>query len=234
MFVSNSGGAYIFVQTAFVTPIVLSELVFYNNTQQGIWFPALDARNSDTLLTMSNSSFANNGNGGIVCAVLSENSGKKVNIVVEHSNFTNNSASTASGSAVYFHLDTNDNNAYIVSIQYCNFTNNNNQTLLIFTSESRMSLHLVIINEVLVMGSQMTGSPSGGGAVSVVLNGLMNNTFIINNVTFLSNHYMEVAGGALYIKTANTFNQVYIQGRPEKLRGPGQRVKVGPFTQVVR
>ena len=24
------------------------------------------------------------------------------------------------------------------------------------------------------------------------------------------------------------------QGRPEKLRGPGQRVKVGPFTQVVR
>ena len=24
------------------------------------------------------------------------------------------------------------------------------------------------------------------------------------------------------------------QGRPEKLRGPGQRVKVGPLTQVVR
>ena len=24
------------------------------------------------------------------------------------------------------------------------------------------------------------------------------------------------------------------QGCPEKLRGPGQRVKVGPFTQVVR
>ena len=27
---------------------------------------------------------------------------------------------------------------------------------------------------------------------------------------------------------------VHDQGRPEKLRGPGQRVKVGPFTQVVR
>ena len=26
----------------------------------------------------------------------------------------------------------------------------------------------------------------------------------------------------------------YEQGRPEKLRGPGQRVKVGPLTQVVR
>ena len=25
-----------------------------------------------------------------------------------------------------------------------------------------------------------------------------------------------------------------LQGRPEKLRGPGQRVKVGPFTQVIR
>ena len=24
------------------------------------------------------------------------------------------------------------------------------------------------------------------------------------------------------------------QGRPEKLRGPGQRVKVGPLTQVIR
>ena len=65
------------IQTAFVAPIVLSELVFYNNTQ-GIWFPSLDARDSDTLLTMSNSSFTNNGNGGIVCAVLSENSGKKL------------------------------------------------------------------------------------------------------------------------------------------------------------
>ena len=210
VFVSNSGGAHIFVQTAFVAPIVLSELVFYNNTQQGILFPLLDARNSDTLLTMSNSSFTNNGNGGIVCAVLSMNTGKKVTIVVEHSNFTNNSASGTSGSAVYFHLDTNDNSDYIVSIQYCNFTNNNNQTVLIYTSESRISSHVVIISEVLVMGSQMTGNPSGGGVVSVVLNGLMNNTFIINNVTFLSNKYMEVAGGALYIKTANTNNQVNI------------------------
>ena len=210
VFVSNSGGAYILVQTAFVAPIVLSELVFYNNTQQGIWFPSLDARNSDTLLIMSNSSFTNNGNGGIVCAILSENSGKKVNIAVEHSNFTNNSASTTSGSAVYFHLDTSDSSVYIVSIQYCNFTNNKNQTVWIFTSESRMSSHSVTINEVLVMGSQMTGSSSGAGAVSVVLNGLMNNTIIINNVTFLSNNYMEVAGGALYIKTANTFNYVYI------------------------
>ena len=121
--------------------------MFYNNTQKGIWFPSLDARNNDTFLTVSNSSFTNNGNGGIVCAVLSENvlTNKKVNIVVEHSKFSNNSASTASGSAVYFHLDTNDNNAYNVSIQYCNFTNNNNQTVLIFTSESRMSSHVVII-----------------------------------------------------------------------------------------
>ncbi|XP_065915104.1 uncharacterized protein [Dysidea avara] len=211
VFVSNSGGASISVQTAFVAPIVLSELVFNNNIQQGILFPLLDARNNDTLLTMSNSSFTNNGNGGIVCAVLSENSDKKkVNIVVEHSNFTNNSASTASSSAVYFHLNTNDYNDYTVSIQYCNFTNNSNQTVLIFTSESRISSHLVIINEVLVMGSQMTGSPYGGGAVSVVLNGLMNNTFIINNVKFSSNKYMEVAGGALYIKTANANNRVHI------------------------
>ena len=78
VFVSNSGRAYIFVQTAFVAPIVLSELVFYNNTQQGILFPSLDARDSATLLTISNSSFTNNGNGGIVCAVLSMNTGKKV------------------------------------------------------------------------------------------------------------------------------------------------------------
>ena len=31
-------------------------------------------------------------------------------------------------------------------------------------------------------------------------------------------------------KAGRCFNQ----GHPEKLRGPGQRVKVGPFTQVVR
>ena len=73
-----------------------------------------------------------------------------------------------------------------------------------------MSSHVVIINEVLVMGSQMTGSPSGGGAVSIILNGLMNNTFIITNVRLLSNNYMGVAGGSLYIKTANTNNHVTI------------------------
>ena len=30
------------------------------------------------------------------------------------------------------------------------------------------------------------------------------------------------------------FQHIDGQGRPEKLRGPGQRVKVGPLTQVVR
>ena len=32
----------------------------------------------------------------------------------------------------------------------------------------------------------------------------------------------------------NKFCCTVLQGRPEKLRGPGQRVKVGPLTQVVR
>ena len=209
-FLSNSGGAYIYVLTSFVGPIVLSELVFFNNTLQGVWFPTLDASHSDTFLTLSNSSFTKNGNGGIVCAIHSAKPGYKAIILVEHSNFTNNSASTASSSAAAFHLATNDDSAYIISIQYCNFINNNNGTVNIFTSQSRMSSHMVIVNEVLVMGSQMTGSPTGGGVVSIALNGLMNNTFIITNVTFLSNNYMGVAGGALFLKTANTINNVHI------------------------
>ena len=209
VFLSNSGGAYVLVQTAFVVSIVLSELVFSKNIQ-GIWFPSLDASSSDVFLTLSNSSFTNNRNGGIVCDILSRNPDNKVTIVVEHSNFTNNSASTASSSAVAFHLATSDNSAFIVSIQHCNFINNNNGTVSIFTTESSMSSHLVIINEVLVMSSHTIGSPTGGGAVSIVLNSLMNNTFIITKVRFISNNYKGVAGGALYIKTANTFNNVSI------------------------
>jgi len=211
-FLSNSVGSNVFVRATFVAPIILSELVVYNNTHQGIWFQTLDACYGDMFLTLSNSSFTNNGNGGIVCIVLSENSNENlVNIRVEHSNFTNNNASFASSSAVYFHLATNDQNDYIVYIQYCNFINNNNGTIWIFTTESKLSSHLVIINEVLVMGSEMIGSPTGGGAVSVVLNGLSNNTFNITKVTFLFNDYMGIAGGALYIKTADTYNNVSIR-----------------------
>jgi len=209
VFLSNSLGANIFVQASFIAPIVLSKLVFSNNTHQGILLPTLDA--SHISLTLSNTSFTNNGNGGIVCAILSENSDKKMaNIRLEHSNFTNNSASTAYSSAVYFHLATNDNSVYNVSIEYCNFTNNNNGTIWIFTTESKLSLYLVIIKEVLVTGSQMIGNPTGGGAVSVILNGFMNNTIIINSVKFLSNNYMGVAGGALYIKTTNGNGLFYI------------------------
>jgi len=210
VFLSNSGGAHIYISTSSLAPIVLSELVFYNNTEQGIWFPILDASKSGTFMTVTKSSFTNNGNGGIVCNIHSVKPGYNVSILVEHSNFANNSASTTSSSAAAFHLATNDNSTYIVFIQYCNFINNNNGAVRIFTSESRMSLHLVIFDEVLVMGSQIISSPIGGGAVSVFLNGLMNNTFIITNVTFLSNNYMGVAGGALYIKTANTYNNVSI------------------------
>ncbi|XP_065919072.1 uncharacterized protein [Dysidea avara] len=209
-FLSNSGGAYIYVLTSFVGPIVLSELVFFNNTQQGVWFPTFDVSHSDTFLTLSNSSFTKNGNGGIVGAIRSAKPGNRVAILVEHSNFTNNSASTERSSAAAFHLATNDNGAYTVSIQYCNFINNNNGTVKIFTTQSRMSSHMVIVNEVLVMGSQMTGSPTGGGVISIILNGLMNNTFIITNVNFLSNNYMGIAGGALFLKTANTINNVNI------------------------
>jgi len=210
VFVSNSAGANIYIQTYSVASIVLSELVFSNNTHQGIKFPKLDAY--ETFLILSNSSFTKNGDGAIVCVVLSENSGTRVaNIRVEHSNFTNNSASSVSSSAVYCHLDTNDNSIYNVLIEYCDFTNNNNGTIWIFTTESKLSLHLVAINKVQVMGSQMLGSPNGGGAVSVILNGLMNNTFLITNVKFLSNNYMGVAGGALFTKTTNGGSRVYIK-----------------------
>ena len=41
---------------------------------------------------------------------------------------------------------------------------------------------------------------------------------------------MGMAGSGDY--RARSYMEV--QGRPEKLRGPGQRVKVGPLTQVVR
>jgi len=209
-FLSNSGGAYVLIETAFVAPIILSELEFNDNTQQGFWFPTLGASHSDTSLILSNSSFTNNGDGGLVCSTHSKNLNNKFTIVVEYSNFTNNSASTVSSSAAAFHFNTYDNSVYAVCIQYCNFINNSNGTVSIFTTESRMSSHLVMINKVLVMDSQMKGSPTGGGAVSIVLNGLLNNTFIITNVHFSSNNYIGVSGGALYIKTANTFNNVSI------------------------
>ena len=208
-FLSNSGGACVYIDAANLAPIILNDLIFFNNTNRGIWFPSLNGPH--IFLTLSNSSFTNNKDGGIIGTIVNSVKGNYiVNIVLEHSNFTNNSAATAANNVVGFHIATTDNSAYIVSIQHCKFLNNINGTVNIFTTESRTSCNLVLINEVLVMGSQTIGSPAGGGAVSVVLNGLWNNTFRITNVQFISNNYTGIAGGALYIATANTENDVHI------------------------
>jgi len=209
-FSSNSGGAYVYIDAANVAPIVLTDLIFFNNTNQGIWFPSLNAAHDNIFLTLSNSFLLNNSDGGIICTILSEDQNKKVDIVLEHSNFTNNSVTTAANNVVGIHIATMDNSAYIISIQHCNFLNNINGTVNIFTTESRMSSTLVLVNNVLVMGSHTLGSPTGGGAVSIVLGGLMNNTIRIRNTTFISNNYTGITGGALYIGTANTENDVYL------------------------
>ena len=49
-----------------------------------------------------------------------------------------------------------------------------------------------------------------------------------NNVTLLK---VIISGNFIITVPQSPY---YRQGRPEKLRGPGQRVKVGPLTQVVR
>jgi len=209
-FLSNSGGAYLYIDAANLAPIVLTDLIFFNNTNQGIWFPFLNAAHGDVLLTLSVSSFTNNRDGGIICTIVNENQKLKVNILLEHSNFTNNSATTDSNNVVGFYIATTDNSAYTISIQHCNFLNNINGTINIFTTESRISPNLVLVNEVLVMGSHTVGNPTGSGAVSIVLNCLMNNTIRITNARFMSNNYTGITGGALYVGTANTENDVYL------------------------
>ena len=209
-FLSNSGGAYVYIDVSILAPIILSELTFSDNSNQGIWFRSLDVAHSSTSLILSNSSFTNNRDSGMVCIVISENEGHAVNIVVQNSNFTNNSAYTISSSAILVQISAIDRADYIVSIQHSSFINNSNGTINIGTSENRFSSHAVVFNEVVVMGSQTMGSSTGGGAVSIDLNGLQNNTVSITNTRFISNNYVGIAGGALYVGTANTKNNVYI------------------------
>ena len=209
-FLSNSGGAYVYINAASLAPIVLSDLIFHNNTNQGIWFPSLDAVHTDVSLMLSNSSFTNNRDGGIICTVLSQEQHHLVNITLQYSNFTNNSALADTNNVVGFHIATMDSSTYILSIRHCNFLDNVNGTVSIFTTESRMSYNLVFIDDVLVMGSHTMGSPTGSGAVSIILSGLMNNTIRITDTEFISNNYTGIAGGALYVATANTENDVYL------------------------
>jgi len=158
-------------------------------------------------LTLSNSSFTNNKDGGLVCNAVNENEGHTVNVVVQYCNFTNNSGYTSA-----FVLDITGviRNHFIVSIQYSNFVNNSNGAIDINTKEERLSSHLVAINEVLVMDSHTMGSSTSSGAVSIVLNSLQENIFRITNMRLISNNYMGIAGGALYIQTADAENNVFI------------------------
>ena len=54
------------------------------------------------------------------------------------------------------------------------------------------------------------GGSTGGGAVSIVLNSLQENIFHVTNMKLISNNYMGIAGGALYIQTGDAENNVNI------------------------
>ena len=127
-FLSNCGGAVFQIFPYFLAPIILSELTVSDNTGKGIWFPSLTVPSvysvgSNTTLTLSNSSFTNNKDGGFVCNAINENEGRTVNVVVEYCNFTNNSGYT---SALALDIVGAIRNDFIVSIQYSNFVNNSN------------------------------------------------------------------------------------------------------------
>ena len=54
------------------------------------------------------------------------------------------------------------------------------------------------------------GSSSGSGTVSISLYSSLNNTYDFYSVIFSSNIYLGITGGALFIKTANSENDVFM------------------------
>ena len=212
-FVSNFGGMYVLVDVNTFSTFVLSEVNVSNNINEGVRFSGLQVAKGDINLMVLNSTFSNNGNGGLIGYIFAHNAANnKIKITIENNNFTDNRAVNLSGRALSIAISSSDTIPLSFYIQHSNFLKNKNGTIYISTSQGKNVIHQVYFNEVVIKECVATGSSSGSGNVYISLHSSFNNTYYFHSVFFIANRYLGIAGGALFLKTINAENDIFIKG----------------------
>ena len=207
--VSNFGGMYLLVDVNTFSTFVLSEVNISNNINEGVRFPGLQVAKGDINVMVLNSTFSNNSNGGLNGYIFAFTTNSKINVIIENTNFTDNKAVNLSNRALSIAITSSDTIPLSVYVQHSNFINNKNGTIYISTSQGKV-LHLVYFRDVVIKECVATGGSSGSGSVSISLHSSLNNTYYFQSVFFIANKYLGVAGGALFMKTANAENDIFI------------------------
>ena len=208
-FLSNSGGMYLNTNVDASDNVTLTELVVSHNRNEGINIEGLSTTKGTLCLKVSNSTFSDNGNGGIVGDILANDPNTEIKIIVDNTDFTDNRAVDFTKGALVIDINSGIYAPLSVYIWQSNFINNSNGTIYILTSTSDQ-LHLVYFYKVIVKDCVTMGSSSGSGTVSISLHSSLNNTYDFYSVTFSSNVYSGITGGALFLKPANSENDVFM------------------------
>ena len=206
-FVSNFGGMYLKTEVATFSTFILSEVNVSDNINEGIKLPELQIARGDINLMVLNSTFSNNGNGGLNGYIFAYTANSTINVVIENTNFTDNRAVNFSNRALTIAISSADTTPLSVYVQHSSFVNNKNGTIYISTSQGKVP-HLVRFKEVVIKECVATGSYSG--SVSVSLHSSLNNTYYFQSVFFIANNYSGITGGALFLKTVNAENDIFI------------------------
>ena len=140
-------------------------MVVSDNINEGIKLSELNVGEGNITLLVSNSTFNNNSNGGIVGHIFTNDDHSAIILAVVNANFTDNKAVDFSNAALSITMHSVDNSPYIsISINHSNFVGNSNGAIYISTSSGKR-IHLVHFHEVIVKECTSVGSSSGSGTV---------------------------------------------------------------------
>ena len=208
-FLSNSGGMYL---DADISSLTLVELVMSHNTNEGINIERLSVAKGNLCLKVLNSTFSDNGNGGIVGDIFTVDPNTEITVTVDNTNFTNNRAlgSVSTNGALVIAINSADNAPSSIYIQHSNFINNSQGMSVYISISKSVKYQLVYFQEVIIKECITMGSVSGSGTVFISLHSSVNNSYYFQSVMFSSNEYLGIAGGALFLKTANDQNFVFM------------------------
>ena len=207
-FVSNFGGMYLEAVCGTFSTFTLSEVNVSDNINKGIFFK-VQISDGDFNLMVLNTTFSNNGNGGLKGFLFAGGHDCNVYVLIDGSNFTDNKAINFSNRALSLAITSSHANSLSVNVQHSNFINNTNGTIYISTSQGTVP-HVLTFNNVIIKECIATGSSSGSGSVVISLHSSLNNTYYFRLVRFIANEYSGIAGGALFLKTTDAENDIFI------------------------
>ena len=208
-FVSNFGGMSLQADNGTFSTFILSKVYVSENMNEGILLSGVGVADGDFNLMIFNSTFSSNGNGGLNGFLFAVGHNPNVYIIVDGSNFTDNRAINLSNRALSFAISSPHTVSLSVNIQHSNFINNTNGTIYISTSQGTVP-HVLTLSNVIIRECTATGSSSGSGSVAISLHSSLNNTYHFQSVHFIANEYSGITGGALFLKTVNAENDIFI------------------------